>query len=596
MKTLRYILLALVLFSTSSIAFPQETEDDVWVVEKNKDIGIYASVNGLKMHGDRFRIIIDENECQEGRQYFTFLSPGGDVLNLKGKDVEIKYNGKITTAKILHSQEVMIGHMALFYLGSKKIDSIIEYHKGSQKISVELIDGKDLKFSDFFLVLDNEWSLTNLESSLTQAQSLCRENNKSSQNTAETKETKRATGTGFFLGSSNYVVTNYHVIHGAKKIQVKLINGEILVAEVALKSPDKDIAILKLNGTPSVKRMNVRLSNFSEIRTGDKIFTYGFPIADFLGDVESKYSEGVINSFRGMKNNRDQFQMSIPIQPGNSGGPIFNEQGKLVGITTYSIDALMTMELYGIVPQNVNFGIKSPMLASLLPEIPEILKFNMGIVPVPSGQFSIRDFKEDIKNNIVFVTASIEKEVGNFQVAVEAFEKGDYKKAIEQLKILCILLTLIFIFKNILFYISNLIMSYVQNNVITNIRIKLFRHISTLSLSFFNNTKISELSSILIRDIGGMRVAFSQSLQKIIVEPISIVSFLTLLFIINIKFSILVIVIIPVSGFFSYKVGQSIRRKSKRTSIQSAGILNIIKETLSNIKIINYYKKVEFIC
>ena len=92
--------------------------------------------------------------------------------------------------------------------------------------------------------------------------------------------------------------------------------------------------------------------------------------------------------------------------------------------------------------------------------------------------------------------------------------------------------------KNILFYISNLIMSYVQNNVITNIRIKLFRHISTLSLSFFNNTKISELSSILIRDIGGMRVAFSQSLQKINVEPISILSFLTLLFIINIKFSI----------------------------------------------------------
>ena len=160
---------------------------------------------------------------------------------------------------------------------------------------------------------------------------------------------------------------------------------------------------------------------------------------------------------------------------------------------------------------------------------------------------------------------------------------------IEQLKTLCVLLTLIFICKNILFYISNLIMSYVQNNVITNIRIKLFRHISTLSLSFFNNTKTSELSSILIRDIGGMRVAFSQSLQKIIVEPISILSFLVLLFIINIKFSILVIVIIPASGFFSYKVGQSIRRKSKRSSIQSAGILNIIKETLSNIKIIKIF-------
>ena len=131
----------------------------------------------------------------------------------------------------------------------------------------------------------------------------------------ETKKFNTATGTGFFLGSSNYVVTNYHVIHGAKKIQVKLINGEILVAEVALKSPDKDIAILKLNGTPSVKRMNVRLSNFSEVRTGDKVFTYGFPMTGILGNVDSKYSEGVISSLKGMRKNQDQFQMSIAIQP-----------------------------------------------------------------------------------------------------------------------------------------------------------------------------------------------------------------------------------------------------------------------------------------
>ena len=160
---------------------------------------------------------------------------------------------------------------------------------------------------------------------------------------------------------------------------------------------------------------------------------------------------------------------------------------------------------------------------------------------------------------------------------------------IDQLKMLCILLTIIFISKNILFYTSNLIMAYVQNNVITDIRVLLFKHISKLSLSFFNNTKTSELSSILIRDISGMRVAFSQSLQKLIVEPISIASFLILLFIIDVRFSILVIIIIPISGFFSYQIGQSIRRKSKRNSIQSAGILNIIKEALSNIKIIKIF-------
>jgi len=160
---------------------------------------------------------------------------------------------------------------------------------------------------------------------------------------------------------------------------------------------------------------------------------------------------------------------------------------------------------------------------------------------------------------------------------------------IEQLKVLCILLTSIFIIKNTLFYISNTIISYIQNKVITKIRIKLFKHISTLSLSFFNNTKTAELNSILIRDIGNMRIAFSQSLQKIIVEPMSIISFILLLLIINIKFSLLVITIIPISGFFSYKIGQSIRRKSKRSSIQIASVMNIIKETLSNIKIVKIF-------
>ena len=161
--------------------------------------------------------------------------------------------------------------------------------------------------------------------------------------------------------------------------------------------------------------------------------------------------------------------------------------------------------------------------------------------------------------------------------------------ALNQLKNLCMLLIIIFISKNILFYISKIIMSYVQHNVITNIRIKLFKHITKLSLSFFNNTKVAELTSILLRDIAGMRVAFSQTLQKIIVEPISILSFIILLFIINIEFTLVVLITIPLCGFFSYKIGQSIKRKTKRSSIQIAGILNIVKEAFTNIKIIKIF-------
>ena len=160
---------------------------------------------------------------------------------------------------------------------------------------------------------------------------------------------------------------------------------------------------------------------------------------------------------------------------------------------------------------------------------------------------------------------------------------------IDQLKGLCIILISIFIIKNILFYIGNITIAYVQNKVITDIRIKLFKHINRLSLSFFNKTKSAELSSIFIRDIAAMRVAFSQSLQKLIVEPISILSFIALLFIINVKFALLAITSIPICGYIILKLGGSIRRKSKRSSIQIAGIMNIIKETINSIKIVKAF-------
>ena len=160
---------------------------------------------------------------------------------------------------------------------------------------------------------------------------------------------------------------------------------------------------------------------------------------------------------------------------------------------------------------------------------------------------------------------------------------------IEQLKNLCYLLLFIFISKNILFYISKTIISYVQNKVITKIRIKLFEHTSKLSISFFNNSKTAELNSIMISDIANMRIAFSQSLQKIIVEPISILSFLVLLFIINVKFTLIVLTIIPICAYASYMIGQSIRRKSKRSSHKIASVMNIIKETLNNIKIVKIF-------
>jgi S1-C subfamily serine protease len=211
-----------------------------------------------------------------------------------------------------------------------------------------------------------------------------------------------ATGTGFLFSYSDYVITSYHVVHGAKSIRVRLINGDRIDATVALKDTNNDIAILKLSQSPTSRQNIIVLGDSSSVKTGDRVFTYGFPLVDLLGDAEPRYSEGFINSLSGISNDPRLFQVSIPIQPGNSGGPVFNEKGELIGIATSSIDSIQTQKVFGSIPQNVNFAIKSSYINSLLPNLPDIFIKQKGIVPVPVEEIG---FKERVKNDIVLVEA-----------------------------------------------------------------------------------------------------------------------------------------------------------------------------------------------
>jgi len=160
---------------------------------------------------------------------------------------------------------------------------------------------------------------------------------------------------------------------------------------------------------------------------------------------------------------------------------------------------------------------------------------------------------------------------------------------LEQLKMLCLILVLSYFLKNIFFYLNNVSLAYVQYNMIMDIRNQFFKHLHSLPLSFFDKSKIGNISSILIRDIAAMRTAFTQTIQKLINEPINIIVFLILLFIINVKLTLYVFITVPLSAYVIVKLGQSIRRKAKRRSIQIAGITNILQETLSGIRIVKAF-------
>ena len=209
------------------------------------------------------------------------------------------------------------------------------------------------------------------------------------------------------FGSKDYVITNWHVIRGAKNIKIKFLNGEKINAEVILKDSKNDIAFLKLDRSPKLPASNLKIGNSSSVRMGDKVFTIGYP-AHWVMGKNPKYTEGVVNALSGIKDDPTVFQISVQIQPGNSGGPIFDQSGNVIGIAQASLDPQLATESIGSLPQNVNYAIKSTYIKKLFPKLPETLVSNRGIVVVPTeSKSSLANFIDNAKNNIVLIEASV---------------------------------------------------------------------------------------------------------------------------------------------------------------------------------------------
>ena len=161
--------------------------------------------------------------------------------------------------------------------------------------------------------------------------------------------------------------------------------------------------------------------------------------------------------------------------------------------------------------------------------------------------------------------------------------------AIESLKVLCYTLIVSFLIKNIFLYIKNISLTYIQFNLIKKLRAQLYSHLQSLSLSFFDKRQTGELSSIVINDVSNMRVAFGTSFHKLFVEPINILVFISLLFIINLKLALLSIIIVPLTGAVVVVIGKSIRRRSRRTAEKIARIMGLMSENLNSIRIIKSF-------
>jgi len=164
----------------------------------------------------------------------------------------------------------------------------------------------------------------------------------------------------------------------------------------------------------------------------------------------------------------------------------------------------------------------------------------------------------------------------------------------ETLKVLCISIMVVFLTKNVFLYMKNFFMTLVQFHLITELRNRLYKHFNALSFSYFDQKKSGELTSIVINDVANLRRALGSSFHQLLVEPINLLAFILLLFVISWKLALLSIIILPIAGLTIISIGRSIRRKSKRTAAMIAGITNIITETLSSIRVVKAFAMEEY--
>jgi S1-C subfamily serine protease len=173
-----------------------------------------------------------------------------------------------------------------------------------------------------------------------------------------------STGTGIIISSQGEILTNNHVVKGCTSLSY-VREGELARSVNVLRMDEaNDLAVLKAD----VRYDESNVGSFragKSLRAGEEIVVYGFPLTGLLSQSGNVVS-GNVSSLAGIGDDARYYQITAPVQPGNSGGPLLDYAGNVVGVVNSQLDAIETLKLAGSIPQNVNFAIKSNIAMNFL--------------------------------------------------------------------------------------------------------------------------------------------------------------------------------------------------------------------------------------
>lgn len=209
----------------------------------------------------------------------------------------------------------------------------------------------------------------------------------------------KGNGSGFFVSQKGYIATNYHVIEGASVLQANYTcNGKVEShpVSVVVTDPQNDLAIVKIedesfDGVPTIPYgLLARTKD-----TGSEVFALGYPMVDVMG-TEVKFTDGKISSKSGIQGDVRVYQITVPIQPGNSGGPLFDMDGNIVGITSSGLNRDYFKS------ENVNYAIKGSYLKSLMEACPQEITLEEK-TSISTGNCSLPDLIKQYEDFVVLI-------------------------------------------------------------------------------------------------------------------------------------------------------------------------------------------------
>ncbi len=236
---------------------------------------------------------------------------------------------------------------------------------GEMRAIIKMIDHNNFQ-------IDNMYARINIDF-YTEINDLYTKTYSPSINSSNNKKSISISGTGFGISSNGVIVTNFHVIDGSKTIKVRGIDSDfnkIYRAKLLVSDKNNDLAIIQIEDNTFTSLGTIPFTIKNGISSvGESIFVLGYPLRSTMGD-EIKLTNGIISSRTGFQGDITSYQISAPVQPGNSGGPLFDSQGNLIGIINAKHAGA----------ENASYGVKSSYLSNLielLPIFPKLQTVNL---------------------------------------------------------------------------------------------------------------------------------------------------------------------------------------------------------------------------